>query len=110
MRDSIGPRDAGRVIMASPSVSAQDLRQLLGDVDDVFIERIVETEASLDDVVEALHDVEDEREFGEVPRVPTSAIAAEVRVILRELFAATKEEDEDEEALPIIDLFEDRHH
>ncbi len=94
--------------MSPTRISAQDLRQLLGEIDDVVIERIIDAEASFDDVVEALHDVEDEREFGEAPGTPSSASAAEVRVILRELFDERDDEEADEEVVPIIDLLDDR--
>jgi hypothetical protein len=77
--------------MMTPATS-DELRDLLGDLDDLLIERILETRASPDEVAEALADFEDERRFGE-GRELTSARAVEVRAILEEL---VDDGDEDE--------------
>ncbi|HET7504123.1 MAG TPA: hypothetical protein VFK02_24045 [Kofleriaceae bacterium] len=65
---------------------------MLGDVDPLFIKRLEDTGASVDEVGEALGDLESERDGGE-RRVASSSRVAEVRAILEEMLA----EDEDEE-------------
>jgi hypothetical protein len=79
--------------MKTPATSG-DLRDLLGEIDDLVIERILETRASPDEVAEALADFEDERRFGE-GRELTSARAAEVRAILEDLIG----DDDDDEVM-----------
>src|SRR5262245_37995280 len=64
---------------------------LLGDVDELFVKRLEDTGASLDEIGQALGDLEDESRLGEGPRIPTSSRVAEVRAILQELF-----DDDDE--------------
>jgi len=65
---------------------------LLGDVDDLFVKRIEDTGASLDEIGEALGDLENEDVLGEPPRIPSSPRVAEVRAIIEELM----ETDEDD--------------
>ena len=59
--------------------------ELLGDVDDLFVKRIADTGASLDELGEALGDVQSEDVIGEPPHVASSPRVAEVRAILEEL-------------------------
>ncbi len=66
--------------------------ELLGDVDDLFVKRIEDTGASLDEIGEALGDLESEDVLGEPPHIPSSPRVAEVRVILEELMD-TDEDD-----------------
>ncbi|HEX3759442.1 MAG TPA: hypothetical protein VHW23_12085 [Kofleriaceae bacterium] len=66
--------------------------ELLGDVDDLFVKRIEDTGASLDEIGEALGDLENEDVLGEPPHVPTSSRVAEVRVILAELMETEDDE------------------
>lgn len=75
------------------SITARDLEAMLGEVDALIVERIIETQATPDEVAEALADVEEERRFGDRP-TPTSGRVAQVREILEELL----DEDEPEEA------------
>lgn len=72
------------------SATAEDVENVLGDVDGFVVKRVLDTGATLDEIAEALADIEVERELGE-RRVPTSARVAEVREILEEL----SEEDDD---------------
>ncbi|HEU4734731.1 MAG TPA: hypothetical protein VFT22_42865 [Kofleriaceae bacterium] len=65
---------------------------MLGDVDPLFIRRLEDTGASVEEVGEALGDLESERDGGE-RRVASSARVAEVRAILEEML----DEPEDEE-------------
>jgi hypothetical protein len=77
--------------------------EILGDVDDEYIERIIDTGASVEQIGEALSDLEDELRFAEERRTETSPQAAAVRVILEELL------DEDDEAVvPAISSYGDR--
>jgi len=59
--------------------------ELLGDVDELYVKRLEDTGASLDEIGEALGDLEDEERLGEPPRVASSPRVAEVRAILAEL-------------------------
>jgi hypothetical protein len=74
------------------TATAEELEDLLGDVNPLMIERILATQATVGEVVEALADAEDERRFME-RRSPTSARVAEVREIIEELLD-DREEDE----------------
>jgi hypothetical protein len=67
-----------------PTTHAQ-IVELLGDVDDLFVKRIADTGASLDEIGEALGDLENEEVLGEPPHIPSSPRVAEVRAILEEL-------------------------
>ena len=58
--------------------------ELLGDVDELYVKRLEDTGASLDEIGEALDDLRKEDELGERAQ-PTSARVAEVRAILEEL-------------------------
>jgi hypothetical protein len=78
-------------------VTSEELAALLGEVDDLVIERIVATGASLDEVAAALGGIEDERNFGEELHSPTSGRTAMVRRILDELL----DEPDEEHELPI---------
>jgi len=69
--------------------------ELLGDVDDLFVKRIAETGASLDEIGEALGDAQSEDVLGEPPHIASSPRVAEVRAILEELMD-TDEDDRDE--------------
>lgn len=64
-------------------VLAEEIGEILGDVDGFTIERILDTHATLDEICEALADLEDERRFGE-RRESTSSRVAAVREILEE--------------------------
>jgi len=70
--------------MMSTSVTSQQLEGLLGEIDPLIIDRIVDTHASLADVTEALAEVEEERESGR-RRLPTSERVAAVRDILTDV-------------------------
>jgi DNA-binding transcriptional MerR regulator len=59
--------------------------ELLGDVDDLVVKRLEDTGASLDEIGQALGDLEDEDRLDEPPRATTSPRVAEVRAILAEL-------------------------
>jgi len=66
--------------------------ELLGDVDELYIRRIEDTGASIDEIGEALGDLEDEERLGESPRAPSTGRVAEVRAILTELFDSDDDE------------------
>jgi len=78
-------------VMTIPA-TADDLQELLGDLDELVVERILEIGASAEEVAEALADVEEERQSGKRREV-ISARAAEVRAILEDVLL-----EEDEEA------------
>jgi hypothetical protein len=77
------------------SASYDQIVGMLGDVDPLFVKRLEDTGASVDEVGEALGDLESEREGG-ARRMASSARVAEVRAILEEMF----DEPEDEEGSP----------
>lgn len=66
--------------------------ELLGDVDELYVKRLEDTGASLDEIGEALGDLEDEDRLGEPPRMATSPRVAEVRTILEELLDDTEDD------------------
>ena len=72
--------------------------ELLGDVDDLFVKRIEDTGASLEEIGEALSDVESER-LGAERRLVSSPRVAEVRAILDEVL----DDPDDEEAGGVAD-------
>jgi hypothetical protein len=70
--------------MSTRQASISDIRQLLGDVDPLIAERIVELGASPDEIAEALRSFEDEMGFGEQSHEPSSERVAEIRALLHE--------------------------
>lgn len=68
------------------------IAELLGDVDDLFVKRIEDTGASLDEIGEALGDLESEDVLGEPAHIPSSPRVAEVRAILEELMDTGEDE------------------
>ena len=96
-----GAGDAWRSRMAN--ASADEIAELLGDrADDAIVERIVNLGASVDEVAEALDDLEYELRFGE-PRTAASAKIDELRQILEEL-------PPDEDALVEPDVRDEDEH
>ena len=95
--------------------SEEEIAELLGDrADESIVERVANVGASIDQVREALEDLDFELRFGEV-REPLSAIIEEVRSILEELphfddlldQTATHEDDDEHEGLTVIDELHD---
>lgn len=70
---------------ATNPATAAEINRVLGDVDPLIVERILETGASADEVGEALRESQDERGFGEEPHAPSSSRVAEVRAVLDDL-------------------------
>jgi hypothetical protein len=75
--------------------SRNEVSEILGEIDPLIIERVVDTGASIDEIAEALGVLEDEAGFGDAHRIPSSSRVIEVRSILAELLA--DEQDTDEE-------------
>lgn len=67
--------------MTEPATPEQ-VRALLAHVEDEIIRRVLETQASLDEIVEALHTIDDD---GVPDEPPLSSRVARVRAILCEL-------------------------
>ena len=79
------------------AATADEIGELLEErVDETIVERIANTGASLDEVNEALEDLEYEARFGET-RESSSPRVEEVRAILEEVPELTEVEGEDEE-------------
>ena len=66
------------------SATYQEIQELIGDVDELLVERLVMTGASRDEINEALCSLQDEQRFGD-PHPATSPRVTEARVILEEL-------------------------
>ena len=81
-------------MMNAQPATASDVNALLGDVDAVVVERILETGASAEEIGEALRGFEQERGFGEEPFAPSSSRVVEVRAVLDELSLFPDDEDE----------------
>ena len=75
--------------------SRSEVSAILGEVDPLIIERVVDTGASIDEIAEALGELEDEAGFSDARRMPSSSRVIEVRAILAELL--DDEQDSDEE-------------
>ena len=75
--------------------SRTEVSAILGEIDPLIIERVVDTGASIDEIAEALGELEDEAGFGDVRRVPSSSRVIEVRAILTELLDDEQDSDED---------------
>jgi hypothetical protein len=76
------------------AANLEEIVALLGDVDELIVERLVNTGASVDEIGEALDALEDEQRFGEEPRLDSSPRVTEARAILEELFAEDEHEDD----------------
>lgn len=74
------------------NATADELEDLLGDVNPLILEKILATQATAAEVAEALADAEDEARFQE-RRAPMSARAAEVREILEEILDDRQEDE-----------------
>ena len=82
------------------SVSHDEIVNLIGDVDELLVERLMATGASLDEISEAWCDLEDERRFAETPHLATSPRVIEVRTILEEVLQDFDDEDDQLAAAP----------
>ena len=80
------------------TASYQQIVELVGEVDPLFVKRIEDTGASLEEIGEALSDVESER-LGAERRLVSSPRVAEVRAILDEVL----DEPDDDEGSGIAD-------
>jgi hypothetical protein len=69
----------------------QQIVELLGEVDPLFVNRIEATAASIDEINEALGQLEGDQ-FGEERCADSSPRVAEVRAILEEIFDDPEEE------------------
>jgi hypothetical protein len=107
-RDTIGARDAFHDTMARATF--EEIAELLGDdIDEGIVERVVTVGASLDEVGEAIDDVEYAQRYGE-PREASSARVDEVRAILEEIAVppdsrvnSDNNDEEEDEGLTIIE-------
>ena len=65
--------------------TAADVRRLVGDVDPLFISRILALAPTRDELDQALQELDDVSELVEEPRTPSSARVAAGRAILDDL-------------------------
>jgi DNA-binding transcriptional MerR regulator len=77
------------------TASHDEIVELLGDVDELMVKRIEDTGASIDEIGEALSDLQDEGVVGRA--LASSPRVVEVRAILAEMLDDT-EQDLDEDA------------
>lgn len=84
--------------MTGTSATRQDVEAVLGEIDDLAIERVLATGASIDEISEALAGLDSEQRLGE-PYMPSSPRVLEVRAVLDELSADDSFEDGYEETL-----------
>jgi len=84
--------------MQSEPASHIEIVELLGEVDDLLVERIIDTHATVAEVAEALDAIEDDRQFGEQYHVPSSARVTEVQVILADLMT-----EDDDDSAPFVE-------
>ena len=68
-----------------PAASREEIVELIGEVEGSFIQRILDTHASVDEIAEAIDDLEGR--FAELPHIATTTRVIEVRHVLAELFA-----------------------
>jgi hypothetical protein len=80
------------------TASYQQIVEMVGEVDPLFVKRIEDTGASLEEIGEALSDVESER-LGAERRLVSSPRVAEVRAILDEML----DDPDDDESGGITD-------
>ena len=80
------------------AANLEEIVALIGDVDELIVERLVNTGASVDEISEALDAIQDEQRFGEEPRIDSSPRVTEAREILGELLGESGDEDEAPEA------------
>ena len=100
--------------MTTANANADEIAELLGDhVDEAIVERIANLGATIDEIAEAVEDLDYQARFGE-DQEPSSAKIAEIRAILEELphyedlLPETNQEQEDEhEGLTVVDDIED---
>lgn len=82
--------------------SPDEVRELLGDVDDLIVERILETSASPDEIAEALRSLEaEDLADKDVDFAPSSPRVTEVRTIMTEI--TLSDDDDDLFGLPVGD-------
>jgi hypothetical protein len=79
---------------ANNPANADDVQRMLGDIDPLIAERILSTGATVDEIDEALREIEDERGFGEAIHVASSPRVSEVRAVLDELEVLDQPVDE----------------
>jgi hypothetical protein len=68
-----------------PPASREEIAELLGEVDESYIDRVSDTGASVDEIGEAIDLVDDEQIMPR--RIPSSISVAAVQRILEELLA-----------------------
>lgn len=79
------PANSNLPAMHAPvPATAADVLRLLGDVDPMIVARVLATNASVEEIGEALTTVEDEAGFGEAPHQPSSFRVSDVIAILDE--------------------------
>ena len=64
--------------------SREEVAALLGDVDSSYVDRVIDTGASIDEIGEAMDDLEGR--FAESRHEPSSSRVAEAREVLVDLF------------------------
>ena len=85
------------------STTYQDVIGIVGEIDDLFVERIVDSEASTSEIEEALATA-DGALADDPSHVDSSPRVGLVRTILEEAFDDEDDEDDDTSQMPARDL------
>lgn len=83
-------------LAATPATSVEIIH-LIGEVDPIVIDHILETRASFAEIAEALASIEDEEAYGDLRHLPSSPRVAEVRALLEDVLL-----DEPPEPEPVV--------
>jgi hypothetical protein len=79
--------------MTETSITADELTDLLGELDADAVERLLALAPTFDDVVEALAALEDDVAYGSYRHVPSSPKVVEVRRVLEEVVFDQDQDD-----------------
>jgi hypothetical protein len=83
--------------MTSVPATANEVRDVLGDVDDLVVERVLETGASVEEIASAMASLEYQQVLGERGSEVVTGPTLTVRAILEECLA---EPEGDEDVIP----------
>jgi len=80
--------------MTSVPATANEVRDVLGDIDDLVVERVLETGASVEEIASAMASLEYQQVLGERSGESVTGPTLTVRAILEECLAEPDAEDD----------------
>jgi len=80
--------------MTSVPATANEVRDVLGDVDDLVVERVLETGASVEEIASAMASLEYQQVLGEASAAQVTGPTLTVRAILEECLAEPDAEED----------------